>query len=174
MRFCLPRALLAVIGCLIMGCGAPDEQWAKFAQQAAQEQAAQNKRVAEASRLVAQSQERLIEADAQSRAELIALQQDLRGDQVEVGRLRDNLEVERRQIAQQRRLDSATGAGLVTLGLLLVCLAPLLLAAASLLGLFAEPKAAEIGVVLADELSRVATTPTTTTALSTPDHVSAG
>ncbi|HTN76165.1 MAG TPA: hypothetical protein VL096_13000, partial [Pirellulaceae bacterium] len=55
----------------------------------------------------------------------------------------------------------ATGAGLVTLGIMIVCLSPLLLAAASLLGLFSEPKDAEISVVLVDELSRFPATPTT-------------
>ncbi|HTN75333.1 MAG TPA: hypothetical protein VL096_08805, partial [Pirellulaceae bacterium] len=119
--------------------------------------------MAEANRLMAESHEQLLEADAQSRTELIALQQDLRSDQAEVGRLRDGLEAERREISRERRTDSATGAGLVTLGIMIVCLSPLLLAAASLLGLFSEPKDAEIGVVLVDKLSRF---PETTPAAS--------
>lgn len=138
---------------MLIGCG-KDERLAEFAQQATSEQAEQNERIAEANRLVAESHEQLIEADAKSRTELVALQRDLRGDQAEVGRLRDELEVERREIVAERRTDSATGSGLVTLGLLIACLSPLLLGAAALYGLFTEPKDTEISVVLADELAR--------------------
>ena len=138
---------------MLAGCS-KDERLAEFAQQATFEQAEQNERVAEANRLVAASHEQLIEADAKSRTELVALQRDLRGDQAEVGRLRDQLEIERREIVAERRTDSATGSGLVTLGLMIACVSPLLLGAAALYGLFTEPKDTEISVVLADELAR--------------------
>lgn len=146
-------ACMLVAGLMLAGCS-QDERLAEFAQQATHEQAQQNERVAEANRLVAESHERLIEADARSRTELVALQQDLRSDQAEVGRLRDELEVERREIVDERRTDSATGSGLVALAVMIACLSPLLLGAAALFGLFTEPKDTEISFVLADELAR--------------------
>ncbi len=142
-----------LLGVTLSGCSQhPDERLAELTQQVTHEQAAQNERVAEANRLVAQSHERLLEADAQSRTDLIALQQDLRADQVDVQHQRDQLEAERRDIASERRTDSATGQGLVALALIIACLAPLVLAAASLFGQYTEPTEGEVCSVLLEEL----------------------
>lgn len=140
------------LGMLALGCGGPDERLAEFARQSNQQQAAQSERVASANVETAQAGRRLIEADAQARSDLIALQHDLRSDQADVGRQRDRLELERQAIARERQHDSMMGSGLVALGLLMACLSPLLLAAASLAGLFTEPTAAELDEALADEL----------------------
>jgi hypothetical protein len=139
---------------IVVGCGSSDERLANFAEEATKEQAAQNQRAAETNRAVARSHEQLLEADAQSRKELIALQHDLRADQAQVGQLRDELEVERRAIAKERRTDSAAGAVIAALVVMIACLSPLVLAAASMLGLFFEPRDGEVTVVAADELVR--------------------
>ncbi len=159
----LSSTLLLLLG----GCGGPDQRLAEFARESNQQQAAQSERVATANVETAHASRRLIEADAQARAELIALQHDLRSDQADVGRQRDRLEAERQTIARERQHDSAMAGGLVTLGLLIACLAPLVLAAASLAGLFIEPTDEELSDVLVDELvltSRVRVRPPTSLA----------
>lgn len=89
MRFCLPQALLGHNGCLIDGLRrCPTSNGPSLPNRRLRNR---RRRINGSPRPVAwwlRVQERLIEADAQSRAELVALQQDLRGDQVEVGRLR--------------------------------------------------------------------------------------
>lgn len=144
--------LVLLLSVLLSGCSQSDERLAEFAQRATHEQAMQNERVAEANRLVARSHEQLLEADAQSRTELVALQRELRADQAAVQHQRDQLEVERRDIVAERRTDSAVGQGLVALAILLTCLSPILLAAASLFSQYAEPTEGEVCAILIDEL----------------------
>lgn len=55
----------------------------------------------------------------------IVLQHDLRGDQAEIGRQRDQLEAERRRIAEQRHRDPLIAAAITNVGLVLACLLPL-------------------------------------------------
>ena len=54
---------------------------------------------------VAEGSKRLVEADAKARAELTALQHDLQQSQADLGRQRDQLEAERRGLAEQRGRD---------------------------------------------------------------------
>jgi len=136
------------------GCTDPDQRLAKMAEQVTHEQAQQNQRVSEAHSAVADGSRRLVQADAQARRELAQLQDKLREDQAHVGQQRDALEQERKSIAQERRQESLMGASLLTLGILLACLAPLVLAGISLLGLYRGSTQEEVGDVLVEELAQ--------------------
>ena len=149
--------LVLVVGvaalAVLPGCNEPDGRVADMAQQVTHEQSQQNQRIAEGSRAVAEGSKQLVEADAKARRELVQLQQDLRQDQTEVGKQRDQLEAERKTIAGQRVQESAAGGICFALAVILVCLAPLFLAAASLLGLWRSPTPEEEGGILIDELT---------------------
>ena len=151
------------------GCKDPDSRLGELASQVTHEQAEQNNRVSEGSRAVAQGSQHLVEADAQARRELIELQHSLRQDQAEIGNHRDALEAERRAIASQRRTDTAIANGLVILGMILACLAPLILAGMSLWGLWRASTPEEEGQILVEELVNILAEPTDPYGLGLPE-----
>ncbi len=127
-RFPRPLAwmLVAVVG--VTGCSdPPDERIVEMAREQAARQAEQSRQMAEMQNEIMQGSRQMIEADAESRREMILLQRDLQADQHEIGRQRDLLEGERKQIARQRFRDQAVAAAFSTFGLLLICALPLLL-----------------------------------------------
>jgi hypothetical protein len=152
MKRLLVLAVVVASGAL-PGCGSPDDRLSDLAQQVTHEQAQQNQRIAEGSRAIAEGSKQLVEADANARRDVIELQQDLRQDQAEVGKQRDQLEAERKAIAGQRVQESQAGALCVGFAIVLVCLAPLVLAACSLLGLWRGPTTEEEGGILIEELT---------------------
>ena len=109
--------------------------------------------MADASKAIAQGSKQLVDADADARREVIKLQLDLRHDQAAIGQQRDALEAERKAISRERITDSAIGSGLVVFGFVLACLAPLVLAGISLVGLWKEPTQEEEGDVLIEALT---------------------
>ncbi len=145
--------LVAAVLAAVPGCAEPDDRVADMAQQVTHEQAEQNQLIAEGSRAVAQGSQLLVEHDAKAHRELVQLQQDLRQDQTDISKQRDSLEVERKAIAGQRGRESQLGALCVGLAMLLVCLAPLVLAGMSLLGLWSAPTQEEERGVLVEEMS---------------------
>ena len=128
--------LLATIG----GCGrSPDERLADLAQQSMTEQRKQNDRMADQSQAVveeshqlAETAKALVEHDAEARRELIAAQQELtsqlNGQQSAIYTGHEQLEQDRREIAQQRHRDPIIAAVIQNFGLLIACLLPLLVA----------------------------------------------
>jgi hypothetical protein len=118
---------------LLPGCGgttsSPDSKTLReTAETCLKQQAAQNDKLVEASRELASGAKELVEADAHSRQDFIGLQKDLESSRTNIDQQKDRLEHERRTIAQERRWDSLTATGLMTLGLVLAALSPLLLA----------------------------------------------
>jgi hypothetical protein len=111
-----------------MGC---DEEESKrlveMAEKHLDRQAEQNRQMTELQRQVAEGANRLVEADAKAREELVALQRELQADHAAVGRQRDQLEEERRELAAKRRLDPIVAAAITNVGLLLACALPLAL-----------------------------------------------
>lgn len=103
-------ALMSLVVAGIAGCDDENARVAEVAREAANRQAEQNK----------------VMADLQTH--MTSLQQDVQKSQVEVGRQRDLLEGERREIAAQRHRDPIIAAVLMDVGLVLACLAPLVLA----------------------------------------------
>ena len=153
MKHLLVLAVVAAALAVLPGCNEPDGRVADMAQQVTHEQAEQNQRMVEGSKAIAEGSKQLVEHDAKARREIVQLQQDLRQDQTEVARQRDQLEGERKTIAGQRVQESAAGGICFALAIILVCLAPLVLAGASLLGLWRSPTPEEEGGILIDELT---------------------
>ena len=157
-------ALLTAIGC----SPAPDmrdQRLADYAERSMQEQSRQNEHIARQSQAVVQESQQLAEAaqqlvqsDAEARAEMIAVQERLTGqlDQqraaVDAGR--DQLEQERRQIAEQRHRDPIVAASIQTVGVLVAALLPLLWSVCTSSGSSArsEPDDAAVAELLVHEL----------------------
>ena len=116
-----------VLTILIAGCQSESDRVAEVAREAAQRQAEQSKQMAQLQGQVAEGSRQLVEADAKARAEMTAIQRDLQQSQTEIGRQRDQLEVERRQIATERYWDALLGNSITAAAALLACLLPLLL-----------------------------------------------
>lgn len=124
----------------IAGCSqSPDERLAEFAQKTITEQSRQNQRIADQSEAIieeshqlAESAKELVEHDADSRRELIAAQQELtfqlNEQQSAIYTGHDQLEQDRREIAEQRHRDPIIAAVIQNIGLVIACLLPLLVA----------------------------------------------
>lgn len=152
MKHC-PIVIVSLTFSLLTGCSS-DHRLADFAQQVTHEQAQQNQRVADSAQAIAKGSQQLVEADAEARGELIELQHVLRNDQAQIAAQQEALDQERRVIAHERLVDSKVSSGLIAVAILLVTLAPLVLAGISLLGLWREPTRAEEEQILIEELAR--------------------
>jgi len=115
--------MLAAIGCGSSNYG--DKRIAEMAQQQLQRQEEQNRRLAEMHREVAEGARRLVEADAAAREEMIGLHREVQAERSEIGKQRDVLEQDRRDLAAKRRMDPIIAAAITDTGLLLACLLPL-------------------------------------------------
>ena len=120
-RTTLPTiAILAMIA----GCS-DDERVARIATQAADRQAQQNEEMTRLQREVAQGTRRLVEADAEARREIVVVHQELQSERGELNEQWNTLEDERKEIARQRRVQSAfvpiaQGIGMALLTALLI------------------------------------------------------
>ena len=133
---CLALLMLGVVG----GCGSsPDERLADFAERTMSEQIKQNDRMADQSQAVvaeshqlAETAKELVEHDAEARRELIAAQQELtsqlNGQQSAIYTGHEQLEHDRREIAEQRHRDPIIAAVIQDFGLFIACLLPLVVA----------------------------------------------
>lgn len=119
--------LILMILLLLTGCGSStDERLLKQAKEHAAQQAETHKQMARLQQEVAEGSRRLIEADAKAREEMAKMQHGLREDQAEIGRQRDQLEAERRDITSQRHRDPIIASAIVNVGLVVAALLPLL------------------------------------------------
>ena len=124
----IPKRLLPLILItLLLGCD-EDKQVSQVATEAAERQAAQNREIAYQNRQISETTQALVAADAQSRKELIALQQRLEAQQAEVAKGHDLLEAERKEFAIQRHRDPIIAAAITSFAILLACLMPVVLA----------------------------------------------
>ena len=148
--FVLPLALLAAV----VAAGCDSERLARMAEQSTKEQSAQNQRVSQAHGSLTEGSRQLVEADAQARRELVKLQDKVRDDQALVNEQRDALDAERKAMAAERRNDTLCSSSLVTFGILLACLAPLILAGIALATLNRGSSQQEVSDVLCQELAQ--------------------
>ena len=136
-------ALIAIWLIGTISCDNSDQRLAEYARHSVQQQAQQNEHIARQSEAVAkQSQElaeaahRMVEADAKSRQELVQAQRELNSElQVERAALDEHLEdleQERRRIAESRHRDPIIAAVIQATALVLACLLPLLVCAYAL------------------------------------------
>jgi hypothetical protein len=131
--------LLAMLGC----SSEPDERLARFAEQSVATQKQQNEMLARQSEAVIRENQRvteaaqaLVEQDATARQEMVAAQRQLseqfHAERSVIDRERAGLEQERREIATQRQRDPVVAEAVHIVGMLLLCLTPLALAAYAL------------------------------------------
>lgn len=152
-----------------IGCSRPadmrDQRLAEFARQSVEQQARQNEEMARQAKAVVEESSQLAEAskelvahDAEARREMIAAQ-DRFNTQVDKQRAtidtgRDELEQERRQIAEQRHRDPIVAATIQTVGLIIACLLPLLVCVFVIRQMNrAEPDDAAVAELLVCELT---------------------
>ncbi len=144
--------MMLVVG-LVIGCRSDDARIAEMAQRQADREADQVRQMTQLQQQVAEGSRHLVEADAETRKELTELQRDLRSDQATVGQQRDSLEVERRQIAAERRWDSMVGPAITGAAILIACVLPLVVCAMLLRALHRfEPSNAVLSEILVEEL----------------------
>ena len=157
--------IAAMIMLIVAGCESRDERLVNFAERAVESQQRQNELIARQSEQVvlesrdlAAAAKEVVTADAQARQELVAAQREFNlGLQVEragVNHQRDQLEAERRAIADRRARDPIVAAAVQTIGLLLICILPLIVAAYALRQMNRPvDDGAELGNLLIEELT---------------------
>ena len=124
-----------------------------MAETAADRQADQNREMSQLNREVAEGTKLLVEADANSREDFVALQRDIQTEQAEVGKQRDQLESERRSIAGERLRESILAPILANLGPLLVCALVLVFCALLVFGLYSDKGEGDVvAELLIDEI----------------------
>jgi hypothetical protein len=155
----------AATALIVAGCESRDEKLADFAERLIERQQRQNEiigrqseQVVLESRALAEAAKEVVAADAEARHEMIAAQrelnQGLQAERAGVHQQRDELERERREIADQRFRDPVIAATLHTIGLLLICMAPLTLAAYALRQLHrGVDDGCELGDLLVEEIA---------------------
>ncbi|HCO21525.1 MAG TPA: hypothetical protein DIT97_00050 [Gimesia maris] len=76
---------------------------------------------------VASGSRELVEADANARQEMVTLQREMQTERNEIGHQRDQLEAERREIADRRNRDPIIAAAITRVAFVVVSLLPLLI-----------------------------------------------
>lgn len=105
---------------LTSGC---DDRATQIAREAANRQAQQNSAMADLNKEVASGAHRLVEADAQTRQEIVGVHHELQAERTRLDTSWNSLEQERRQIASQRRTESVLGPLIQAGGLLALVVA---------------------------------------------------
>lgn len=152
----IPLMLIAMVPAI--GCD-KDKRLVEFAKEADQRQAEQNHEIAKQNHEIAAATKQLVEADAKSRQELVALERDLQTERATIGEQRDHLEAERRELASQRRRESLLAQVLAGGVTLLACLLPLVLCWYLLHGLRSQNQDEALGELLVMELASGAASP---------------
>lgn len=176
------RVLLLMTLIVAIGCEAPDERLADFAERATQQQARQNEQmarqsqqVAQQSRELAEAAHELVEQDAASRRELLAAQSELQAqfheDRTSIDAQRQELHVERQAVAAAAIREPVIAQAVVVAGLILAALLPLLVTAYAIRRL-PDPSTGEelLTSTLIEELAveRLSLPPPSPPAMATP------
>lgn len=164
----------------VTSCESTDRRLTDFAERAHEQQARQNENWAEQSRAMAQQSHEvaaaareLVEQDAMARRDLLdahqQLQQQAHGERVDLDRQRREIDHDRKAAAQSAVRDSVIGQAILTVGLALAALVPLVVttyALRQLPGNFASDQ------LLADLLADATWPNRDATPVIPPDHVS--
>ena len=158
-----------------LGCDS-DHRVAEVATEAARRQAGQNEEMIRLNREVAENNRRLVEADSQARQEVLQVQRDLierdaegreqldslerevqatvKQERSSLDHQHEKLDDERKEIATQRNRDPIVAAAITGLGVVLACLAPIVLAMYLLRTVHRqEPTDAELAELLVQEIA---------------------
>lgn len=144
--------LILALTILVAGCNSDDARLVEVTREASNRQAEQNQQIARQNQQLAEATKSLVQADAEARKELAALERQLQAERALVGKQRDELERERRRIAQERYWDSVLGTAVGSATVLLAVLLPLVLCWYLLHGLRAHGDEQAIGELLTMEL----------------------
>lgn len=144
--------LVLITAVLAIGCD-EDKRLVEFAKEADQRQAEQNQEIAHQNHEIAAATKQLVEADAKARQELVAMERDLQAERATIGQQRDQLEIERRELAGARQRESLLSEVLAGGMTLLACLLPLLLCWYLLHGLRSQNQDEALGELLVMELA---------------------
>jgi len=112
--------LFAIILVIAVGCDTPDERLVHQLADTSREVVQQNQEIAKTQHEIAEGSKLLVNAVAESRHEHNELQRNIQTQ-------RDNLESERKAIADERRFESLLAPVIETAGVLLVAALPLVL-----------------------------------------------
>jgi len=155
------RRVVCLTGILLLmsrtvGCSSSaDERLVHLSQESVKRQAEQNQTIAKQSREIAQASRELVEADAKARREIVQLQtelqKDAQADRRNLDRQHEELETERKQIAQARHREPIVAAAIEDAAILLACLLPLLLAWFVIRAIRQDPDEAALGELLVHE-----------------------
>ena len=145
---------------LMLGCESEDKRdnrYADLARESLRQQAQQNQALAAQTQQIAEASKHLVEADAEARRELGAmheqLQTGLQSERQSIDRQRDELEGERREIAQQRHSDPIVAAAITHAALLIAAAAPLVFGIFLLRAVRNEDSDAVLGELLIGEFT---------------------
>jgi hypothetical protein len=94
----------------------------------AKRQAQQSRETVQLQLQVAEGTKRLVSTEAESRRQWIGIKRDIEVEAAAISRQRDLLEAERRAIAAERNRDPIIVAAIESVGFVLACLVPLLVA----------------------------------------------
>ena len=112
-----PRiSIIATAVSLILATGCSDDRVVQVATQAADRQAEQNDTMAKLQQEVAGGTQKLVEADASARHEIVAVHHDLQAERSRLDTGWSALEEERKQLAHERRTESALLPAIQLLG----------------------------------------------------------
>ena len=152
MRTRLPTVLI-LMPLLANSCANRDERLLELSQESLERQAQQNDHIAAQSQETAEASRQLVEADAQARREIIEVHKELQAERSSLDRQYDELERERKQISQSRQHDPIIANALLTIGLLIVSVLPLLVCIYLLRGLWGGTPDEAVGELLIAELA---------------------
>ena len=97
---------VTLVSLMIVGCSSESERVAQIATEAADRQAQQNQEMASLNHQVAEATKRLVEADAESRRDLVEVHQQLQSERTDLNEQWNALEAQRQAIARERRTAS--------------------------------------------------------------------
>jgi hypothetical protein len=118
-------AMTTLLAMIMTGC---DDRATQIAVEAADRQAEQNREMAQLNREVAAGTSRLVIEEAKAREQALQVHRQLQDERAGLRTGWDELEAERRQVAQSRRIDSALSALVSGSGAMLAALLALALA----------------------------------------------
>ena len=150
-RLPIGRVLLVLVT-LAIGCSSSDDRLIDLSQKSTERQAEQNRLIETNNRQVIEATNRLVEADAKSRAENLELHRQIEGERANVNQRRDALEQERRQIAVERNRDPIIAESIQLSAGLIAAVLPLLVCLYLLRALFDKPNQDALAELLVEDL----------------------
>ncbi|PQO40371.1 hypothetical protein DTL21_00060 [Bremerella cremea] len=108
---------------LAIGCD--EDELLELAKRHNLSEAERSRLMAELHGKVAEGSSEMVASDAVARKELVTLHREVQAERAEFGKQRDALELDRKEIAAERKRDSLTASAILSLGTLAGCLAPL-------------------------------------------------